>query len=131
MIVWGTLVLILCSHKCTPDSGFGVPTRQTAMVTWYLVPVPGTSLLPISTSYSSPSYTQPYLQDVAKSPCWGTTPVRPPASGLGGLLVSHHQFDHTSYSPDLNENVVGGDESRIEAELQELGGRMVGSILDF
>jgi len=94
------------------------------------IPMQHSPLLPISTSYSSPSYTQPYLQDVAKSPCWGTTPVRPPP-GLGGLLVSHHQFDHTSYSPDLNENVVGGDESRIEAELQELGGRMVGSILDF
>jgi hypothetical protein len=79
-------------------------------------------------SYSAPSYTQPYSQQL--SPRWGT-PVRPPP-GLGGLLTSSsHQFGSTLYAYEQDDENLDGGDSRIEAELQELGGQMVGSILDF
>lgn len=35
------------------------------------------------------------------------------------------------YSSNNNNNFAGSDERQIEADLQELGGQMVGSILDF
>ena len=79
-------------------------------------------------SYSAPSYTQPYSQQL--SPRWGT-PVRPPP-GLGGLLTSpSHQFGVTLYAYEQDDENLDEGDSRIEAELQELGGQMVGSILDF
>ena len=85
-------------------------------------------------SYSVPRYCQPYSEQ-PYSLTWDTTPIRPPP-GLEGMLPSSPFGTHpTSYAyddPDDKNDILGDEsESRIDAELQELGGQMVGSILDF
>ena len=93
-----------------------------------------TPLVTPRASYVAPNCSQPYSEQ-PYSLTWDTTPIRPPP-GLEGMLLSSpfgtHPITYAYDEPDDINDLLGDEsEGRIEAELQELGGRMVGSVLDF
>jgi len=120
-------------HNSPAPSDLYTPIRTSISTANNTVP----SLVPVTPSFGSPNLTSPQVSPFSWSNGGGVlgcasseSPIVSPANSRRCHVVKENPF---AADTDYDADYYPADDAdcRIEAELQELGGRMVGSVLDF